>query len=100
MAGQVGAGIVGASRPPPRLSGASQTLLFSRPTLAVPAGANVPLENLAQFGGWGDVKSFDGFSVRVFRQAAISTDTVGGRVDALYGWATPYPEQACQFLGA
>ena len=62
--------------------------------------AVVPLEDLAQFGGWGAVKSYDGFSVRVFRQAAISTDTVGGRVDALYGWATPYPEQACQFLGA
>lgn len=62
--------------------------------------AVVPLENLAMFGGWGDVKSVEGFSLRVFRQAAISTDTVGGRVDALYGWATPYPEQACQFAGA
>lgn len=62
--------------------------------------AVVPLEDLAAFGGWGAVKSYDGFSVRVFRQAAISTDTVGGRVDALYGWATPYPEQACQFVGA
>ena len=40
--------------------------------------AVVPLEDLAQFGGWGAVKSYDGFSVRVFRQAAISTDTVGG----------------------
>lgn len=62
--------------------------------------AVVPLEDLAQFGGWGAVKSVDGFSLRVFRQAAISTDTVGGRIDALYGWATPYPEQACQFVGA
>lgn len=58
--------------------------------------ACVPLENLAKFGGWGDVKSQDGFSLRVFRQAAISTDTVGGRVDALYGWATIYGEQAAQ----
>ena len=31
--------------------------------------AVVPLEDLAQFGGWGAVKSYDGFSVRVFRQA-------------------------------
>jgi hypothetical protein len=62
--------------------------------------AVVPLENLATFGGWGSVQSQDGFSVRVFRQAAISSDSVGGRVDILYGWATPYPEQACQFLGA
>lgn len=62
--------------------------------------AVVPLENLAQFGGWGDVKTQDGFSIRVFRQAAISNDTVGGRCDTLSGWATPYPEQACQFLGS
>lgn len=62
--------------------------------------AVVPLEDLAMFGGWGSVKSQDGFSLRVFRQAAISTDTVGGRVDCLYGWATPYPEQACQLVGA
>jgi hypothetical protein len=62
--------------------------------------ACVPLEDLAQFGGWGASKSQDGFALRVFRQAAISTDTVGGRVDTLYGWATPYPEQACQLVGA
>jgi hypothetical protein len=62
--------------------------------------AVVPLENLASFGGWGAVQTQDGFSIRVFRQAAISSDSVGGRVDILYGWATPYPEQACQFLGA
>lgn len=56
--------------------------------------------DLAMFGGWGAVKSAHGFSIRVFRQAAISTDTVGNRVDVLYGWATPYPEQAAQQVGA
>lgn len=61
--------------------------------------AVVPLEDLAKFGGWGSVKSQDGFSLRVFRQAAISTDTVGGRVDALYGWGTIYQEQAAQQVG-
>jgi hypothetical protein len=60
----------------------------------------VPLVDLSFAGGWGAVKSQDGFSLRVFRQAAISTDTVGNRVDALYGWATPYPEQAVQQVGA
>lgn len=62
--------------------------------------AVVKMVDLAEFGGWGAVRSQDGFSLRVFRQAAISTDTVGNRVDALYGWATPYPEQACQQVGA
>lgn len=58
--------------------------------------AVVKMVNLAEFGGWGDVQSQNGFSLRVFRQAAISSDTVGNRVDALYGWATPYQEQATQ----
>lgn len=58
--------------------------------------AVVPMVDLAFAGGWGAVRTQDGFSLRVFRQAAITTDSVGNRVDALYGWATPYPEQACQ----
>lgn len=62
--------------------------------------AVVPMVNLAEFGGWGAVRSQNGFSLRVFRQAAISSDTVGNRVDALYGWATPYPEQANQQVAA
>jgi len=62
--------------------------------------AVVKMQDLAEFGGWGAVRSQDGFSLRVFRQAAISSDTVGNRVDTLYGWATPYPEQATQQVGA
>lgn len=62
--------------------------------------AVVRMVDLAQFGGWGAVRSQNGFSLRVFRQAALSTDTVGNRVDSLYGWATPYPEQATQQVAA
>jgi hypothetical protein len=62
--------------------------------------AVVPMVDLAFAGGWGAVRSQDGFSLRVFRQAAISTDTVGNRVDTLFGWATPYPEQAAQQVSA
>lgn len=62
--------------------------------------AVVKMIDLAEFGGWGAVRSQNGFSLRVFRQAAISTDTVGNRVDALYGWGTPYPEQSSQQVGA
>ena len=62
--------------------------------------ACVKMQDLAMFGGWGAVRSDEGFSIRVFRQAAISSDTVGNRVDVLYGWATPYPEQATQQVGA
>jgi len=56
--------------------------------------------DLAQFGGFGAVKSYDGFSVRVFRQAAISTDTVGDRIDGLWGVASVYPELSSQQVGA
>lgn len=62
--------------------------------------AVVPMQDLAMFGGWGAVRSQNGFSLRVFRQAAISSDTVGNRIDALYGWATPYAEQASQQVSA
>jgi hypothetical protein len=62
--------------------------------------AVVKMEDLAEFGGWGAVRSQDGFSIRVFRQASISTDSVGNRCDVLYGWATPYPEQATQQVAA
>lgn len=62
--------------------------------------AMVKMIDLAQFGGWGAVKSKDGFSLRVFRQAAISSDTVGNRVDILYGYASVYPELASQQVGA
>lgn len=62
--------------------------------------AVVPMVDLAEFGGWGAVRSQDGFSLRVFRQASISTDSVGNRIDCLFGWATPYPEQACQQVAA
>lgn len=62
--------------------------------------AVVRMVDLAEFGGWGAVRSQDGYSLRTFRQAAISTDTVGTRIDALYGWATVYPEQATQQVAA
>lgn len=62
--------------------------------------ACVKMVDLAEFGGWGAVRVQDGFSLRVFRQAAISSDTVGNRVDALYGWATPYEELATQQIAA
>lgn len=60
----------------------------------------IKMVDLAAFGGWGAVRSDSDFTLRVFRQAAISSDTVGNRVDALYGWASPYPEQACLMVGA
>lgn len=60
----------------------------------------VDLEDVSAYGAWGARKSHNGLSMRVVRQYAISTDTAPARVDVLYGWATPYPEQAMQLIGA
>lgn len=60
----------------------------------------VDLKDVSMYGAWGARKSYNGISLRVARQYAISTDTVPARVDVLYGWATPYPEQAVQLIGA
>lgn len=62
--------------------------------------AVVPMIDLGAFGGWGAVRTQNGFSLRVFRQATIAADTVGNRVDALYGWATVYQEMATQTSSA
>lgn len=60
----------------------------------------VDLVDVSQYGAWGARKQYNGVSLRVARQYAISTDTTPTRVDILYGWATPYPELACQLIGA
>lgn len=62
--------------------------------------AVVPMVDVSKFGAWGAVKSYNGFSIRIARQWAVSSDAVGNRADVLYGWATPYPEQACQQVAA
>ena len=62
--------------------------------------AVVPLQDMSAFGTWGAVRSQDGFSLRVVRQALISSDTVANRVDMLYGWATVRPEWATKYRTA
>lgn len=57
------------------------------------------LVEVSQFGAWGARKSYNGISMRVARQYAISTDTVPCRTDVLYGWATKYGELAVQVAG-
>jgi len=41
---------------------------------------------------------FDGISLRVVRQYAISTDTFPCRIDVLYGYKTIRPQMACRIL--
>ena len=58
----------------------------------------IDLEDVSQVGAWGARKAYDGFSLRVAKQYLIASDTVPCRVDALYGWASVYPELAVQYL--
>lgn len=41
---------------------------------------------------------YDGISMRIVRQYAISTDTMPCRIDVLYGYKTIRPQLACQIL--
>jgi hypothetical protein len=41
---------------------------------------------------------YDGISMRIVRQYAISTDTMPCRIDVLYGYKTIRPQIACQIL--
>lgn len=59
----------------------------------------IDLQDVSQFGAWGARRQWEGMSLRVARQFAISSDTVPTRVDVLYGWAAPYPELATQIIG-
>lgn len=58
--------------------------------------ATVDLEDVSKYGAWGAREVFDGISMRVARQYAISTDTIPCRIDILYGYKAIRPELACR----
>lgn len=60
--------------------------------------ATADLEDVSQYGAWGAREVYDGISIRIARQYAISSDTVPCRIDVLYGYKTIRPELACRIL--
>lgn len=60
----------------------------------------IDLEDVSQYGAWCARRQYEGLSLRVARQYTIATDTTPARVDILYGWASVYPELACQQVSA
>lgn len=60
--------------------------------------ATADLEDVSQYGAWGAREVFDGISMRVARQYAISSDTIPCRLDVLYGYKTIRPELAARIL--
>lgn len=58
--------------------------------------ATADLEDVSQYGAWGAREVFDGISIRIARQYAISSDTVPCRIDVLYGYKTIRPQLACR----
>jgi hypothetical protein len=57
---------------------------------------SIDLENMAKYGGWGDVQSMDGLSMRIWRQGDIVNDAAPCRLDVLYGFLARYPQMACR----
>lgn len=74
-------------------------LAFHRDAFAF---VSVDLEDVSKYGAWSARVSDDqlGVSMRVTRQYAIGSDTVPCRIDVLYGWATPRPQEACRVYGS
>ena len=60
--------------------------------------ATADLEDVSQYGAWGAREVYDGISIRIARQYAISSDTIPCRIDVLYGYKTIRPELACRIL--
>lgn len=60
--------------------------------------ATADLEDVSKYGAWGAREVYDGISLRIARQYAISTDTIPCRIDVLYGYKTIRPELACRIL--
>jgi len=73
-----------------------------RPSLAFHenafAFATVDLEDVSQYGAWGAREVYDGISLRIARQYAISTDTIPCRIDVLYGYKTIRAQMAARIL--
>lgn len=60
--------------------------------------ATADLEDVSKYGAWGAREVYDGISMRVARQYAISTDTIPCRIDVLYGYKTIRAELAARIL--
>lgn len=73
-----------------------------RPSLAFHKNAftfaTVDMEDVSQYGVWSARESYDGISMRVARQYAISTDAIPCRIDVMYGYKTLRAELAARIL--
>lgn len=67
------------------------SLAFHRDAFAF---ATADLEDVSKYGAWGAREMFDGISIRIARQYAISSDTVPCRIDVIYGYKTIRPQLA------
>lgn len=60
--------------------------------------ATVDLEDVSKYGAWGAREVYDGISLRIARQYAISNDTIPCRIDCLYGYKTLRAQLAARIL--
>ena len=73
-----------------------------KPSLAYHANAftfaTADLIDVSKYGAWGAREVFDGISMRIARQYAISSDTMPCRIDVLYGYKTLRAQLAVRML--
>lgn len=85
-----------------KVAGASPASYVYRPSLAFHKNAftfaTADLEDVSKYGAWGAREVYDGISMRIARQYAISSDTIPCRIDVLYGYKTIRAEMACRIL--
>src|SRR5437016_2837588 len=54
------------------------------------------LEDMSKYGSWGARQTYDGISMRIWRQGDIINNAVPTRIDVLYGYLTVRPQLACR----
>lgn len=71
----------------------NSTMVFHRDAFTF---ATADLEDVSKYGAWGAREQYDGISMRIARQYAISSDTIPCRIDVLYGYKTIRAQMACR----
>lgn len=56
------------------------------------------LEDPSRYGAWGARETFDGLSLRIWRQGDIASGSFPCRLDICFGWAPIYPEWAARHV--
>ena len=71
----------------------SQSLFYHKDAFTF---VSADLEDMSKYGSWGARQTYDGISMRIWRQGDIINNAVPTRIDVLYGYLTVRPQLACR----